>query len=271
MDQFPGLDGDEGLDRLLIGAVTDYAIYMLDRNGIVSSWNPGARRFKGYERAEIIGQHFSRFYTEEDRARGQPQRALDTAAREGKFEGEGLRVRKDGTTFFAHVVIDPIRDQNGTIIGFAKVTRDITERKKAQRDLETAREALFQSQKMNAVGQLTGGVAHDFNNLLMAILGSLELAKKRLPDDRQLQRLVDNAIQGAQRGAALTQRMLAFARRQTLDSKPVDLPMLVRSVWSSCCSGPSGHWCISKRIFRSNSASRRPMRTSLSLHFSTSP
>ncbi|HSZ73491.1 MAG TPA: PAS domain S-box protein [Rhizomicrobium sp.] len=230
MDQFPGLEGDADLDRLLIGAVTDYAIYMLDRNGIVSSWNPGARRFKGYERSEIIGQHFSRFYTEEDRATGLPQRALDTAEREGKFEGEGWRVRKDGTTFFAHVVIDPIRNADGTILGFAKVTRDITERKKAQRDLETAREELFQSQKMNAVGQLTGGVAHDFNNLLMAILGSLELAKKRLPDDRQLQRLIDNAIQGAQRGTALIQRMLAFARRQTLDPKPIDLPMLVRNM-----------------------------------------
>ena len=110
-----------------------------------------------------------------------PQRALETAAREGRFEKEGWRVRKDGTRFWAHVVIDAIRDDDGELIGFAKITRDITERREAQQALEQAREALFQSQKMEAIGQLTGGVAHDFNNLLMAVLGSLELLRKRLP------------------------------------------------------------------------------------------
>jgi PAS domain S-box-containing protein len=216
--------------RLLVESVTDYAIYMLDDKGRVSSWNQGAQRIKGYTPAEIIGQHFSRFYTDEDKANGEPERALQTAAREGRFEKEGTRVRKDGTTFLAHVVIDAIRDLSGAIIGFAKVTRDVTERHNAQQQLERAREALFQSQKMDAIGQLTGGIAHDFNNLLMAILGSLELARKRLPDDAQLSRLIDNAFQGAERGAALTQRMLAFARRQTLDPQPVDLPVLIRNM-----------------------------------------
>ena len=120
--------------------------------------------------------------------------------------------------------------RQGEVIGFAKITRDITERVKSQRDLEQAREALFQSQKMDAIGQLTGGVAHDFNNLLMAILGSLELAKKRLPDDPQIVRLLDNAIQGAQRGSALTQRMLSFARRQSLDPKPIDVQALAENL-----------------------------------------
>jgi PAS domain S-box-containing protein len=216
--------------RLLVESVTDYAIYMLDAQGRISSWNQGAQRIKGYSPAEIIGQHFSNFYTPEDRANGIPAQALETAAREGRYEKEGLRVRKDGTTFTAHVVIDPIRGQNGELIGFAKVTRDISERMKAQRDLEMAREALFQSQKMDAVGQLTGGVAHDFNNLLMAVMASLELAKKRLPDDPQLKRFLDNAMQGAERGAALTQRMLSFARRQSLDPKPIDLPTMVRNM-----------------------------------------
>src|SRR4029077_20701144 len=100
---------DDGRYRLLIEAVTDYAIYMLDPTGVVSSWNPGAQRFKGYTASEIIGQHFSRFYTEEDRKIGLPARALETAAREGTFENEGWRVRKDGTRFWAYVVIDPIR------------------------------------------------------------------------------------------------------------------------------------------------------------------
>src|ERR1700712_1645540 len=175
--------------KMLLQSVTDYAIYMLGPDGQVSSWNAGAEKIKGYLPEEIIGQHFSRFYSEEDRSVGAPQQALDTAAREGRFEKEGWRVRKDGTKFWANVVIDAIRNPDGSILGFAKITRDITERKQAERSLEQAREALFQSQKMDAIGQLTGGVAHDFNNLLMAILGSLELAKKRLPDDPKITRL----------------------------------------------------------------------------------
>ncbi|HEY5413073.1 MAG TPA: PAS domain-containing protein, partial [Caulobacteraceae bacterium] len=112
--------------RLLVQGVTDYAIYLLDRSGRVSSWNAGARRIKGYEAAEIIGEHFSHFYTDEDRRSGLPQRGLETAAREGRIEIEGWRVRKDGTRFWAHVIIDAIRDDQGEVIGFAKITRDIT-------------------------------------------------------------------------------------------------------------------------------------------------
>jgi PAS domain S-box-containing protein len=213
--------------RLLVQGVTDYAIYLLSPEGIITNWNAGAQRIKGYLPDEIIGKHFSQFYTVEDRLAGLPQEALATAIREGRFEREGWRVRKDGTRFWSHVVIDPIRDDDGHLLGFAKITRDITERKQAQESLERAREALFQSQKMDAVGQLTGGVAHDFNNLLMAILGSLELLKKRLPADPQLSRLVENAMMGARRGATLTQRMLAFARRQELDVQALELPELV--------------------------------------------
>jgi PAS domain S-box-containing protein len=216
--------------RLLVQSVTDYAIYMLDATGHVASWNLGAQRIKGYTAAEIVGAHFSRFYTQEDRNNGLPEKALATATREGRFEKEGFRVRKDGTAFLAHVVIDAIRDEAGTLLGFAKITRDITERKLAQQQLEEAREALFQSQKMDAVGQLTGGVAHDFNNLLMAIMGSLELARKRGIADPQLSRLIDNAFQGAQRGAILTQRMLAFARRQPLKPTALDVAALVTNM-----------------------------------------
>jgi PAS domain S-box-containing protein len=212
--------------RLLVEGVTDYAIYMLDQNGRVSSWNQGAQRIKQYRAEEIIGEHFSKFYTPGDREKGAPQQALETARQEGRFEKEGWRVRK----FWANVVIDPIRDDSGTIVGFAKITRDITERRDAQKALEQAREVLAHSQKMDAIGQLTGGIAHDFNNLLMVILGSLELAGKRLPLDDVIMPLISNATQAAQRGAALTQRMLAFARRQDLDLKPVDLPSLVRGM-----------------------------------------
>ena len=216
--------------RLLVQSVTDYAIYMLDATGHVASWNLGAQRIKGYTAAEIVGADFSRFYTQEDRNNGLPEKALATATREGRFEKEGFRVRRDGTAFLAHVVIDAIRDEAGTLLGFAKITRDITERKLAQQQLEEAREALFQSQKMDAVGQLTGGVAHDFNNLLMAIMGSLELARKRGIADPQLSRLIDNAFQGAQRGATLTQRMLAFARRQPLKPTALDVAALVTNM-----------------------------------------
>ncbi|MER8447927.1 PAS domain S-box protein [Mesorhizobium sp. M1066] len=219
----------EQFQRLVQG-VTDYAIYMLDPQGIITSWNSGAERIKGYSANEIIGKHFSQFYTPEDRERGGPQSALETAAREGRVEREGWRIRKDGTAFWSHVVIDSIRHDNGELLGFAKITRDITERKKAQESLDQAREALFHSQKMDAIGKLTGGVAHDFNNLLMAVLGSLELLRKRLPDDPQLLRLLDNAVLGAQRGASLTQRMLAFARRQQLDPRPVDIISLIQGM-----------------------------------------
>jgi PAS domain S-box-containing protein len=216
--------------RLLVNGVTDYAIYMLDPQGRITNWNSGAERIKGYRLDEIIGEHFSKFYGVEDRERGEPQRGLEIAAREGRFEKEGWRIRKDGTRFWANVVIDAVRDDAGELIGFAKITRDVTERKEAERSLEQAREALFQSQKMEAVGQLTGGIAHDFNNLLTAVLGSLELLRKRLPDDPKMLRLLDNAMQGAQRGASLTQRMLAFARRQALKTEPVYIPALVRGM-----------------------------------------
>jgi PAS domain S-box-containing protein len=220
-------DDDSRRFRLLMDAITDYAIYMLDDAGRVSSWNAGAQRFKGYAADEIIGQHFSCFYTMEDRDSGLPSRALRTAATEGRFENEGWRVRKDGSRFWAHVIIDPILSEDGDLIGFAKITRDISERKAAQDALEEARQALFQSQKLDAIGQLTGGIAHDFNNLLMAILGSLELVRKRLPEDARVTPLINNAISGAERGAALTQRMLAFARKQDLSVRPVDLGALV--------------------------------------------
>jgi PAS domain S-box-containing protein len=216
--------------RLLVQSVTDYAIYMLDPNGIVSSWNAGAQRFKGYAEDEIVGQHFSRFYPEEERARGTPARALATALAEGRFEAEGWRIRKDGSRFWANVVIDPVRGPDDTLVGFAKITRDLTERKEAQAALEKTREAFFQSQKMEAIGQLTGGVAHDFNNLLAAILGSLELARRRIDDGADARPFLDNAVQAAERGATLTQRMLAFARKQELQLEDVDVADCLRDM-----------------------------------------
>lgn len=204
---------------LLVQSVTDYAIYMLDPEGRIVSWNLGAKRIKGYEEDEVINTHFSRFYTPEDQQAGLPQAGLRTAVSTGRMEAEGLRVRKDGSRFWASVVIDAIYDQ-GQLIGFAKVTRDVTERKAAESQL---RQAL----KMEAIGRFTGGVAHDFNNLLMAVLSSLELLRKRMPPDDRLRSLVETATRGAQRGASLTQRMMAFARQQDLKTEAVDVAVLL--------------------------------------------
>lgn len=216
--------------RLLVEGVTDYAVYMLDRRGHVMNWNTGAQKIKGYRPEEIIGQHFSRFYTLDDRDADAPAFALETAEREGRFENESLHVRKDGSTFWAHVVIDPICDDDGAVIGFAKVTRDVTGPREQARKLEEAREALFQAQKMEAVGQLTGGVAHDFNNLLAAIIGSLELVRKRVQADPRVTPLINNALQAAERGAALTERMLTFARKRELKMDVVELQSLVEGI-----------------------------------------
>ena len=157
---------------------------MLDPNGIVTNWNAGAERIKGYLASEIVGQHFGRFYTEADRAAGMPARALETAVREGTFRAEGLRVRKDGSQFWANVVINPIHDKDGNLLGFAKITRDVTERREAAQALERAQEQLAQAQKMEGIGQLTGGVAHDFNNLLTVIIGNLESLQRALQAPR---------------------------------------------------------------------------------------
>ena len=143
------------------------------------------------------------------------------------FRAEGWRVRKNGDLFWAYVVIDPILDPNGILLGFAKITRDLTDKKKAEVAAEQARDALLQSQKMEAIGHLTGGVAHDFNNLLTVILGGLEIIQRRLPQDRNVTPLLENAMQAALRGKSLTQRMLAFARRQDLQPEAVQLSSLV--------------------------------------------
>jgi PAS domain S-box-containing protein len=208
--------------RLLVSAVIDYAIYMLDPNGVVISWNAGAEKIKGYSADEIIGSHFSKFYAEEDREAGLPARALYTATTEGRCEGEGWRVRKDGTRFWASTVIDAIRGENEKLIGFAKITRDVTERREAQIALQQAQIQLSHAQKMEALGQLTGGIAHDFNNLLTIIAGQARILKKLAADPKAVE-AADAIDLTVQRGASLTRQLLGFSRKQTLDPQPVSL------------------------------------------------
>jgi PAS domain S-box-containing protein len=202
--------------RLLVQGVLDYAIYLISPEGVITNWNNGARRIKGYEAAEIIGCHFSAFYTQEDRQNGMPGRALAEAKVNGRYEAEAWRVRKDGTKFWAHVVIDAIRDDSGALLGFAKITRDITEKKEAERALEQTRAELFQSQKMESIGQLTGGVAHDFNNLLSIISSAVQILASQSPSTLE-RRVIDSIHRAVDRGSALTQQLLAFARQQPLE------------------------------------------------------
>lgn len=212
---------------LLIKSVTDYAIYMLDPDGYICSWNPGGERIKGYTAQEIIGEHFSRFYTPEDAVAGVPRNNLATAAEKGGLSAEGWRVRKDGSRFLASIVIEPIWE-NGNLIGFAKVTRDVTERHSSQKRLEEARDALLQAQKMEAIGKLTLGLAHDFNNLLTVILNSLDVIAARTTGSDNIASPLKAAIRACDRGALLTRQLLTFGRGQDLLPQSTDLSELIR-------------------------------------------
>ena len=211
--------------RLLMDNVVHHAIYTLDVEGRVTSWNRGAEIAKGYTAEEILGQPFSVFYTPEDQELGKPVTALLTARKTGRFEEDGWRVRKDGTCFWASVVLDPIHDEAHALAGFVKITRDISEK----RLLEDAREQQYRAQKMETLGQLTGGVAHDFNNLLAVVMGSLELIAAKPNDPQSVARLVGMATRATNRGAQLTQQLLSFSRRQVLDPEVSDINTLIMS------------------------------------------
>ncbi len=234
--------------RLLMNSVTDYALYMLDLNGIIVRWNTGAERIKGYSADEILGQHFSKFYPEKDRLAGLPAHSLHLAATQGRFESEGWRVRKDGTMFWANVVIDPVRDEQGKIIGFAKITRDITDRREAQQALQTAQEQLVQVQKMEALGQVTGGVAHDFNNLLMVISGYIHTIKEKLADDPKGSRAAAAIEKAASRGESLTRQLLSFARRQSLHPTALDLRETISNIRPMLASSLGGRFRIVETV-----------------------
>ncbi len=234
---FKALRDSERQFSYLVRGVSDYALYMLDPEGIVSSWNTGGERIKGYSPAEIIGQHFSRFYSDTDRANGKPKRALQTAREQGRYEEEGWRVRKDGSFFWASVIIDPIHDDEGKLTGFAKITRDITERRNAHISLERVQQQLAESQKMDALGQLTGGVAHDFNNLLMIVTGHIHTLKKLADGNPKATRAAQAIELAAQRGANLTRQLLTFSRRQRVNPEAIDVRQRLDSIREVLTSG----------------------------------
>jgi len=216
----------------LVQSVVDYAIYMLDPTGHVVSWNAGAQRIKGYRAEEVIGRHFSLFFTPQDCADGRPERLLRQALEQGVAQDEGWRVRNDGTQFWALAALDVIRDDQGQIIGLAKVTRDITDRRESALQLDAVRAQLFQAQKLEALGQLTGGLAHDFNNMLTIIISSARLALST-QDPVRAQRMLQHILDAGQRGTELTQQLLSFARHRKLDVAsvaPADLVTATRGL-----------------------------------------
>ncbi len=239
--------------RLLVQGVVDYAIFMVGPDGLVSNWNVGAQNIKGYAAEDIVGQHISRFYTAEDQAAGTPFRALEIAATQGRYEAEGWRVRQDGSRFWASVVIDAVHDDDGSLAGFAKVTRDITEKRQAQLDLQQAHEQLAQSQKLEALGKLTGGVAHDFNNLLMVVSGQSQLLRRKVADDPRALRALDAIEAAARRGEELTRHLLSFSRRQRLTPEPIALaeraPLLQQMMAASLPGTVQLEWCLDPELW----------------------
>jgi PAS domain S-box-containing protein len=198
--------------RTLVSGVRDYAIFMLDAGGHVRTWNPGAEKLKGYTETEIVGRHFSLFYPPEDREQKLPGRALEIAARKGRFVHEGWRVRKDGTRFWADVLITALRNQYGTLVGFAKITRDLTERREAEQELRrTAEELRRANAELDAFASLA---AHDLVEPLHTIAGMAELVAHRygpqLGDDGRL--LLGEITGGARRMDARIDALLRYAR-----------------------------------------------------------
>jgi PAS domain S-box-containing protein len=224
--------------RLLVDGVQDYAIYSLDVDGNVTSWNSGAQRLKGYPPHEIIGQHFSRFYTEEDVLAGQPQRVLATALREKHFEGEGWRVKKDGTVFWSSVAVTPLFDETGKHTGFSKVTRDITERAKLLQQISEHAEELEvrieESEATNAeLEAFSYSVSHDLRAPLRAIEGFASALMEDQGDQLNAEGkdFVDEIQRAARRMNSLVQDLLAYSRlgRIDLESTPVSLAKVVKT------------------------------------------
>jgi PAS domain S-box-containing protein len=217
--------------RLLVDAVADYAIFLLDPAGHVVTWNTGAERIKGYGRDEVVGSHFSRFYTPEDRERGHPERLLGEALRDGRVEDEGWRVRRDGTRFWASVVITALRDE-GELLGFGKVTRDLTERQAAEEQLRTTAAELARA---NAeLERFAAAAAHDLAEPLHTITGFAEVLRRRYGAvlDDEGREVLDHISEAGRRLGRRIEALLTYARsgRRELRPRDVDLAALVAGV-----------------------------------------
>jgi PAS domain S-box-containing protein len=223
--------------QLLVESVRDYAIFMLDPSGYVASWNKGARAIKGYTAEEIIGQHFSIFYRAEDIAIGHPQHELEIAAREGRFEEERPRVRKDGSLFWANVVITAIRDGEGTLLGFAKVTRDLTERRRSeQKAIEDARRLVLSETANVAKADFLTAMSHELRTPLNAIGGYIDLLSMGLggPVTPQQSEYLERIRRSQQHLMGIISDLLNFSRIEsghvTYDIAPICLSDVIEGV-----------------------------------------
>jgi PAS domain S-box-containing protein len=198
--------------RLLVEGVKDYAIYMLSPDGIVVSWNIGAERIKGYTAEEILGRHQAMFCTEEDRAAGKHERLLQAASEHGRVEEEGWSVRKDGSRFWSHVSVTALRDPGGRLIGFAKVTQDLTERRRADEEKARLSAQMLQGQKLQAIGQLSAGIAHEINNPVGYILSNLNTLGEYCQDLRRLLRAAEAAAEAREKGGDPSEALKEFRR-----------------------------------------------------------
>jgi PAS domain S-box-containing protein len=227
----------ERLYQLLVSNVADYAIFALDSTGHVITWNTGAKRIKGYDPEDIIGQHFSKFYPQEDIDSGKPTWELEVAAREGRLEDEGWRLRKDGSRFWANVIITALRDETGTLVGFAKVTRDLTERRAAEeRAIEDARRVAEAEAADRAKTEFLATMSHELRTPLNAIGGYAELLAVgiggKLSEEQRL--YVDRIERSQQHLLAIINDLLDFGRIEAggvaYDIQPVPLTTIVDAV-----------------------------------------
>jgi PAS domain S-box-containing protein len=232
--------------QTLIEGVVDYAIFALDKEGHVASWNSAAQKIMGYTADEIIGKHFGIFYRPDERRAGAPNRALELAIQRGKHEVEGWRIRKNGTPFFITGSVSSNLDDAGNPVGFINILRDATERRDAEEKLVQAREQLAMSQKMEAIGKLTGGIAHDFNNLLMIIGGSAQIFARLL--DPKLPKAIEAIQTAAKRGESLTRQLLTFSRHQHLSPTVVDLNASIKNMRTMIESSLRGNIVYNENI-----------------------
>lgn len=217
--------------RLLVESIEDYAIFMVDAEGCVCSWNPGAERIMGYPAQEVIRQHFWIFYTDSDRAEGKPERDLETAARLGRYREEGVRLRKNGSELLGDVLITAVRGDDGALQAFAVVLHDVTERRRSAQEQAVIEAKLHRSERLESIGQLAGGIAHDFSNLFGAILNYTELLQEQVAHDPQAFEDIKGIAKAAQQGSALTRRLLLFGAQDDLNLQPIDLNATIQDLY----------------------------------------